>query len=341
MARTARKTVVAKSPRITRKRGPRKKAEDQKLKILYVDDEKINLTNFKSAFGKEYEIITAETGGEALKIFKKEGDIAMIVSDQRMPGMTGVELLEKIYKLDSDPVRMILTAYKDIEDILGAINQGHVFRYILKPWEDKEVRPILKQAGDFYLLTKENNRLVDELKTKNKELEKLNTDNQKMNRKLMEDIIRRQETEEELALRSRELEEANNAMKILLKQSSESKQEMESKILSNIRDLIMPYIDDLQERLDDRQDLLYVKVIKANLEQITSSFSNRLAVKLNLTPRELQIAELVRQGRTSKDIANLLGLSRRTVETYRDNLRRKLNVKNKKQNLRSLLLSIH
>lgn len=344
MARTARKTVVAtaaKSPRITRKRGPRKKAEVRKLKILYVDDEKINLTNFKSAFGKEYEVITAETGGEALKIFKKEGDIAMIVSDQRMPGMTGVELLEKIYKLDPDPVRMILTAYKDIEDILGAINKGHVFRYILKPWEDKEVRPILKQAGDFYLLTKENNRLVDELKTKNKELENLNTDNQKMNRKLMEDIIRRQETEEELALRSRELEEANNAMKILLKQSSESKQEMESKILSNIRDLIMPYIDDLQERLDDRQDLLYVKVIKANLEQITSSFSNRLAVKLNLTPRELQIAELVRQGRTSKDIANLLGLSRRTVETYRDNLRRKLNVKNKKQNLRSLLLSIH
>ncbi|MDA8165622.1 MAG: LuxR C-terminal-related transcriptional regulator [Desulfobacteraceae bacterium] len=201
--------------------------------------------------------------------------------------------------------------------------------------------PHPQAGGDFYLLTRENNRLVNELKTKNKELEKLNTENQKMNRKLMEDIIRRQEAEEELALRTRELEEANNAMKILLKQSSEAKQEMESKILSNIRDLIMPYIDDLASRLDDRQDLLYVKVIKANLEQITSSFSNRLAVKLNLTPRELQIAELVRQGRTSKDIAGLLNLSRRTVETYRDNLRRKLNVKNKKQNLRSLLLSIH
>lgn len=343
MPRKATKTLTAataKTPRIPRKRTLRK-AESRKLKVLYVDDEKINLVNFQAAFGKDYEILTAESGEKALKAFKKEGDIALVVSDQRMPGMTGVELLEKIFKLDPVPVRMILTAYKDMEDILGAINKGHVYRYILKPWDDKEVRPILKQAGDFYRLTKENNRLVDELKDKNKELEKLNAENQTMNRKLMEDIIRRQEVEEELALRSRELEEANNAMKILLKQSSEAKQEMESKILSNIRDLIMPYIDDLQERLDDRQDLLYVKVIKANLEQITSSFSNRLAVKLNLTPRELQIAELVRQGRTSKDIANLLGLSRRTVETYRDNLRRKLNVKNKKQNLRSLLLSIH
>jgi DNA-binding NarL/FixJ family response regulator len=340
-AKTTEAAPVAKTPKITGKRPPRKKVEDRKLKILYVDDEKINLVNFETAFGKEYEIITAGSGEEALKVFRQEDDIAIIVSDQRMPGISGVELLEKIYKLDPVPVRMILTAYKDIEDIIGAINQGRVYRYILKPWEDKEVRPILKQGGEFYLLTKENDRLVDELKTKNKELEKLNTENQKMNRKLMEDIIRRQETEEELALRTRELEESGNAMKILLKQSSEAKQEMESKMLSNIRDLIMPYINDLTERLDDRQDLLYVKVIKANLEQITSSFSNRLAVKLNLTPRELQIAELVRQGRTSKDIANLLGLSRRTVETYRDNLRRKLDVKNKKQNLRSLLLSIH
>jgi DNA-binding NarL/FixJ family response regulator len=331
----------APAPKIAGKRGPRKKVEAPKMKILYVDDEKINLLNFESAFSKDYEILNAETGEEALKIFKKEADIAMVISDQRMPGISGVELLEKIYRLNPDPIRMILTGYKDIEDILGAINQGRVHRYVLKPWEEKEIRPILKQAGQLYLLTMENQRLVEELQNKNKELGKLNNDNNKMNKRLLEDILKRQETEEELALRSRELEEANNAMKVLLKQSSEAKQEMESKILSNIRDLIMPYIDDLEKRLDDRQDLLYVKVVKANLEQITSTFSNRLAVKLNLTPRELQIAELVRQGRTSKDIAKLLNLSRRTVETYRDNLRRKLSVKNKKQNLRSLLLSIH
>lgn len=322
-------------------RAPRRKAEVPRLKILYIDDERINLLNFESAFGKEYEILNAESGEDALRIFKQESDVSMVISDQRMPGMSGVELLEKIYRLNPEPVRMILTGYKDIEDILGAINQGRVHRYILKPWEEKEIRPVLKQAGELFRLTTENRRLIEELQAKNKELTKLNADNQKMNKKLLEDILRRQEVEEELAVRSRELEEANNAMKVLLKQSSDAKQEMESKILSNIRDLILPYIDELENRLDDRQDLLYVNVVKANLEQITSSFSNRLAMKLNLTPRELQIAELVRQGRTSKDIAKLLSLSRRTVETYRDNLRRKLNVKNKKQNLRSLLLSIH
>jgi DNA-binding NarL/FixJ family response regulator len=341
-AKTTGKPGAAEAPeQTTGKRGPRRKAVTPKLRILYIDDEKVNIANFESVFGEDYQILSAESGEEALKIFKKEEGIAMVISDQRMPGMSGVELLEKIYRLNPDPVRMILTGFKDIEDIIGAINQGRVHRYILKPWEEKEIRPVLKQAGQLYQLTMENRQLVEDLQKKNRELEKLNNDNQKMNKRLLEDILRRQETEEELALRTRELEEANNAMKVLLKQSGEAKQEMESKILSNIRDLIMPYIDDLEKRLDDRQDLLYVKVVKANLDQITSSFSNRLAVKLNLTPRELQIAELVRQGRTSKDIAKLLSLSRRTVETYRDNLRRKLSVKNKKQNLRSLLLSIH
>ncbi|MDA8165621.1 MAG: response regulator [Desulfobacteraceae bacterium] len=149
MARKEKTTEAAtaeKTPKITTKRGPGRKA-GRKLKILYVDDEQINLINFETAFGKDYEIITASAGQEALKIFKEQEDIAMVVSDQRMPGMSGVELLEKIYKLDPVPVRMILTAYKDIEDIIGAINQGQVYRYILKPWEDKEVRPILKQGA--------------------------------------------------------------------------------------------------------------------------------------------------------------------------------------------------
>jgi DNA-binding NarL/FixJ family response regulator len=343
-AKTAKENSPGRTARTTKtagKKAPRERTEASKLKVLYIDDEKINLLNFEAAFGKTYEILNAGSGEEALKIFKQEADIAMVISDQRMPGMTGVELLEKIHRLNPEPVRMILTGYKDIEDILGAINQGRVYRYILKPWEEKEIKPVLKQAGELYLLTRQNRMLVEELQAKNKEFVKLNADIQKMNKKLLEDILRRQEVEEELAIRSRELEEANNAMKVLLKQSGDSKQEMESKILSNIRDLILPYIDELAERLDDREDLLYINVVRANLEQITSSFSNRLAMKLNLTPRELQIAELVRQGRTSKDIAKLLNLSRRTVETYRDNLRRKLDVKNKKQNLRSLLLSIH
>jgi DNA-binding NarL/FixJ family response regulator len=343
-AKTAKENSPGRTARTAKtagKKAPRERTEASKLKVLYIDDEKINLLNFEAAFGKTYEILNAGSGEEALKIFKQEADIAMVISDQRMPGMTGVELLEKIHRLNPEPVRMILTGYKDIEDILGAINQGRVYRYILKPWEEKEIKPVLKQAGELYLLTRQNRMLVEELQAKNKEFVKLNADIQKMNKKLLEDILRRQEVEEELAIRSRELEEANNAMKVLLKQSGDSKQEMESKILSNIRDLILPYIDELAERLDDREDLLYINVVRANLEQITSSFSNRLAMKLNLTPRELQIAELVRQGRTSKDIAKLLNLSRRTVETYRDNLRRKLDVKNKKQNLRSLLLSIH
>lgn len=154
------------------------------------------------------------------------------------------------------------------------------------------------------------------------------------------DITERKRIFVEMRRKTRELEEVNAAMKVLLRQSSESKHELEEKVLANLKDLVFPYLDELEIQLAGKRSKTLVSVIKSNLEQITSPFSQTLSLgDSRLTPREIQVADLVRSGRTNKEIAEFLNISRRTVESYRDKLRAKLKIKNKKTNLRSYLLS--
>jgi PAS domain S-box-containing protein len=154
------------------------------------------------------------------------------------------------------------------------------------------------------------------------------------------DITERKRIFVEMQRKTRELGEVNAAMKVLLRQSSESKKELEAKVLANLKDLVIPHLEELEIQLAGTRSKTLVNVIKSNLEQITSPFSQSLSLGLDrLTPREIQIADLVRNGRTNKEIAELLCISRRTVESYRDKLRTKLKIKNKKANLRSYLLS--
>ncbi len=141
-----------------------------KPKILYVDDEKINLSNFSMSFEDDFEIITAESGFDGLKLFKEHNDIAVIVADQRMPGMNGVEMLAQIYSINPDPIRIIITAYIDPNDIIQAINKGHIHQYINKPWSIEQVHIILTQAVEKFCLAKENKRLLRELADSNQAL---------------------------------------------------------------------------------------------------------------------------------------------------------------------------
>ncbi len=145
-----------------------------KLKLLYVDDEKANLTNFEIAFKRQYQILTAGSGQEALRVFEDNDDIAIVVADQRMPGMTGVELLHIIKQRNEDVIRIILTAYTEVSDIIDSINKGSIYQYIVKPWDGKDLLQLLKKAGEKYLLICENKRLVKKLEediSKRKRLE--------------------------------------------------------------------------------------------------------------------------------------------------------------------------
>jgi signal transduction histidine kinase/CheY-like chemotaxis protein len=144
-----------------------------KLKLLYVDDEKANLTNFAIAFKKNYHVITADSGEAAMQLFVDNNDIAIVVADQRMPGMTGIELLQNIKYCNEDVVRIILTAYTEVSEIIDAINKGQIYRYIVKPWIESDLSQLLGQAREKYLLVNENKRLVQDLERDIKERKRL------------------------------------------------------------------------------------------------------------------------------------------------------------------------
>nr|MBF0222988.1 response regulator [Desulfobulbaceae bacterium] len=143
-----------------------------KRKILYVDDEQVNLSNFRMNFEDEFEVITASSGEEALVLFNEHVDrgLALVVSDNRMPGMSGVELMGRIFETDPDPVRIILTAFTDFNQIMEAVNKGHIYQYVLKPWEYKHLRMLIVNAVGAYSMIKTNKKLLQDLHKKNAEL---------------------------------------------------------------------------------------------------------------------------------------------------------------------------
>lgn len=138
--------------------------------ILYVDDEPANLLGFRYSFIDEYEIITARSGSEALNIVEQRPDIKVVITDQRMPEMEGHELLELLARHFPDPVRIILSAYADMESIMRAINSGTVYRYLTKPWQKNELNNAIQNAVEAYELRKENRSLIISLTEANLEL---------------------------------------------------------------------------------------------------------------------------------------------------------------------------
>jgi signal transduction histidine kinase/response regulator RpfG family c-di-GMP phosphodiesterase len=128
--------------------------ENSKLKILVVDDEPDNLDLLYRTFHRDYKVLRAESGPAALEILAREGEVAVIISDQRMPKMSGTEFLSLTAAQYPDVIRIILTGYTDVEDLVEAINAGKVFKYVTKPWEAQELKILVSQAVDTHNLLK-------------------------------------------------------------------------------------------------------------------------------------------------------------------------------------------
>jgi len=145
----------------------------------------------------------------------------------------------------------------------------------------------------------------------------------------------------ELEIKTRNLEEVNTALRVLLKRREEDKSELEEKVLFNVRELVVPYLEKLKKsRLDDKQKG-YTNILESNLNDITSPFSQRFSSRyLKLTPTEIQVANLIKHGKSTKEIAEFLNLSSQTIEFHRKNIREKIGIKNKRANLRTHLLSM-
>lgn len=143
---------------------------EKKISVLYVDDEENNLFSFKAVFRVKYQVYTAISGDEALKILS-EKPIEIIITDQRMPNMTGVEFLEQVIEKFPDPMRVLLTGYADMNAVVDAVNKGKIFHYLSKPWNEDELDITINRAYEAYLQKeklKEENKLLG---TSNDQLE--------------------------------------------------------------------------------------------------------------------------------------------------------------------------
>jgi DNA-binding NtrC family response regulator len=134
-------------------------------KIMIVDDEPANLRLLERLFRRDYTVVAAASGDEALHLLGQH-DIALLITDQRMPGMTGIELLQRTASLRPHMVRIILTGYTDMTALVEAINCGHVYKYITKPWDNNALRLTVERALEHY----ETNRSLHELEQANKRL---------------------------------------------------------------------------------------------------------------------------------------------------------------------------
>jgi DNA-binding CsgD family transcriptional regulator len=157
--------------------------------------------------------------------------------------------------------------------------------------------------------------------------------------KLSEEALKK--SQEELFEQKQSLEEANIALKVLLKQREEDKLELEKKVLTNVKDLVLPYVEKLKNSRLRPKDKTLVEIIDTHLNDVISPLLQHFAnAKILLTPQEMQVASLVKDGKTSKEIADILNVSETTVNFHRKNLRVKFGLTNQKTNLRSYLLSI-
>jgi Response regulator containing CheY-like receiver, AAA-type ATPase, and DNA-binding domains len=234
----------------------------------------------------------------------KEFSPDLILADYSLPGFDGRTAL-----------KIVVDKYADVPFIFvsGALGEELAIE-------------LLKKGATDYVLKNKLSRLVPSVKRALNELAERNE---------------RKKAENELRLKSKSLEEANTALKVLLQHREEDRKAMEEKVITNVKKLALPYIEKLKTLKLNENQLAYVNILENHLKDIISPFLHNLTVEhLDFTPREIQITSLVKEGRTTKEITEFLNISATAVDFHRKNIRMKLGIKNKKTNLRSFLLSM-
>ncbi|MHB8260102.1 MAG: response regulator [Bacteroidia bacterium] len=144
--------------------------KDEGINVLYVDDEENNLVAFRASFRRYFSVFTA-ISADAAKIILAQNEIQVLITDQRMPGTLGTELLALVVKEYPDQIRILLTGFTDIEAIKDAINRGQIYHYLQKPWNDDELKETIENAYKIYYLKKKQQELNQQLFLTNEQLE--------------------------------------------------------------------------------------------------------------------------------------------------------------------------
>jgi len=337
--------------------------ETSAIRILAVDDEEEVLESYREILGSDqddlfseldsragklfgdshagetrpfFELVTCTQGDEAVeqvKAARKDGrPFSVAFIDVRMPpGPGGDKVAQRIHDLDPRMNIVIVTAYSDVppQEIARKFRIPSRLFYIQKPFHWNEIYQFARALGENWKIHEElthHSDLLEELA--GNQVAALNTS--------QEEMLAAQET---LQSKTKEVEEINVALRVLLNERDRSKEVIAESIMFNINEYVAPYLYKLRNTDLTIQQELIVSTIEKNLKSLTSSFSSRVAPKqLNFTPVELQVAKLIKHGRSSKEIAELLNLSILTIESYRKNIRKKMGLTNKRQNLRTMLL---
>jgi len=219
--------------------------------ILYIDDEENNLIVFKNAFFRYYNIYTALSGEQGLKVMDEQ-EIHLIITDQRMPGMTGIEVLEEVVKTNPETIRMVLTAYSDIEIIIRAINKCGIYQYILKPWDSRELKLVIDNALNAYDLSKKNKLLLRDLQRANQELEeKVKKRTEELNKKNRELSEINQVKDRLFSIISHDLRAPMSSLSVLLNVFMNLKDNVSEEKIGEYSLKVQSYIKDVTNLLDN------------------------------------------------------------------------------------------
>jgi response regulator RpfG family c-di-GMP phosphodiesterase len=289
-----------------------------KPKIFYVDDDSGNLEVFKASFFREYEILTAISGEDALKLMKNHPDVAVFITDQRMPGMCGIELLKQMATLYPDIIRIIVTAYGDMELVVNAINECQIYKYLTKPWDLVELRLVIKNAVETFELRNQNKSL----------LQRLTQTNQELTAKVAE----LEALSKELTMYSLQLVQKNERIKEI-KQLLQQVNENFEVGFKQIQQTIYAINSSLRVDQDWEAFMLYFEKVNINFFQY---LKNKFP---ELSSGELRLCALIRLGLGNKQISDIMNISPQSVNVARYRLRKKLALTNE-QSLDDFIIQI-
>jgi len=271
--------------------------------LLVVDDEAEILKAMRRQFRKKYQVIVADNASTAINILSKE-DVQVIISDQRMPEMTGTEMYRIIKRQYPDAVQIILTGYSDIQAVIDAINQGNVFHYLTKPWKIDELDNVVEKAFQRFKLISENKQLLNELKETNQKLEKEIHERRVIENEL---INHQKRLEFEVDKRTADLQQMNNDL-IVARDLAEKANKSKSIFLANMsHDIRTPMngiigmVDILKETSLSQDQYNYLDIISASADTLLGlindilDFSKIEANQLILECVDFDLNTIVRQ----------------------------------------------
>jgi signal transduction histidine kinase len=247
-----------------KKRTPK----DKKYNILIVDDEEENLFLLEDLLSKEYEVFVALNGKAALNILKHQ-KIDVIIADQRMPKMTGIELLQESRSLYPDAIRILLTAYTDTQILVDAINVGHVYQFIQKPWDIEDIHLIIRRGLELYELKRKQTELIKMLKQRAEELERTNRELEEAKK-----IIAHQSKLATIGTFANEIiHEINNQLAIIniLAEVAQQKYSIDTEFISEYIQPILEAVNNLNTMVTEIRDLARGKKLSLHLTECNLS----------------------------------------------------------------------